>query len=118
MTWVPADPQLRRNPDGCAAWESAWLAVMDDLADGWNIGAVTAEEVYAELTARTGMTEREVARHAHECCARIELHPTAWRVANEHRLPQALVTVNPDLFVEHVTPMLQRFGPTPVPTSP
>src|SRR5258706_15813578 len=26
----------------------------------------------------------------------------AWRVARERRLPQALVTVNPDLFADHV----------------
>ena len=29
---------------------------------------------------------------------------TAWRVATERRLPQALVTVNPDLFSEYVVP--------------
>lgn len=31
-------------------------------------------------------------------------NPIAWRVAVEHRLPQALVTVNPDLFADYIVP--------------
>ena len=48
------------------------------------------------------MTPEAVEAHARECCRRLVFNATAWRVANERRLPQALVTVNPDLFVEYV----------------
>ena len=37
--------------------------------------------------------------------ARITFHPIAWRVARERRLPQGLVTVNPDLFADFVVPL-------------
>ena len=34
----------------------------------------------------------------------MELHETAWRVATEHHAPQALVTVNADLFGDWIVP--------------
>ena len=50
------------------------------------------------------MPAAEVERHADDCCRTLVYHPVAWRVATEQRLPQALVTVNPDLFVSRVVP--------------
>lgn len=96
---------MRRAPAGCPAWEASWVAVMADLADGWDTGEVTSAEVFAAMAERTGMSRREVADHARECCRRIELRRAAWRYARERRRPQALVTVNPDLFLDHVVPL-------------
>jgi FMN phosphatase YigB (HAD superfamily) len=95
---------MRRCPDACPGWEDAWTAVMADLADRWNVGAVRSPEVFAAVAARTGMTSRDVESHARDCCGRLAFNPAAWRVAVEHRLPQALVTVNPDLFADDVVP--------------
>lgn len=93
---------MRRAPDGCPAWEAAWSDVMTVLADGWNVGTVRAGQVYEALAERTGMTAEAVEAHARDCCRSLRFHATAWRVATERRLPQALVTVNPDLFTEHI----------------
>lgn len=73
---------------------------MAELADAWNIGAVRLPEIYATLADRTGMSVSAVEAHARDCCDRIVFHPAAWRVARERVLPQALVTVNPDLFAD------------------
>lgn len=95
---------MRRCPDAHPEWEEAWTAVMDRLADRWNAGAVGMPEVFAGLADRTGMTLPDVEAHARDCCERVVFHPTAWQVAREHRLPQALVTVNPDLVADYVVP--------------
>jgi hypothetical protein len=95
---------MRRCPDGHPEWEDAWAAVMADSADDWNVGRVRSEEIFAALADRTGMTRKEVEAHARACCERIVFNATAWRVARERRLPQALVTVNPDLFGDCVVP--------------
>ena len=77
---------------------------MDRWADRWNTGAVGMPEVFAALADRTGMTPQAVEAHARDCCRRLVFNPTAWQVAREQRLPQALVTVNPDLVADYVVP--------------
>jgi hypothetical protein len=89
---------MRRPPAECPDWVDVWTAVMADLADGWNDGSVSDATIWAALADRAGMTAAAVEAHARACCTSIDLHPAAWRVASERRRPQALVTVNPDLF--------------------
>jgi hypothetical protein len=93
---------MLRAPSRFPGWPAAWADVMADHADRWNAGSASGAEIFDALAQRTGMTLREVEAHARECCQRIQFHPNAWRVASEHRLPQALVTVNPDLFEQYV----------------
>jgi len=95
---------MRRAPAGVPGWEDAWNATMADLADAWNVGATSSDAVYAALAERTGMAVDEVAAHAEHCCRHITFHEEAWRVAGERRRPQAIVTVNPELFSDLVVP--------------
>jgi phosphoglycolate phosphatase-like HAD superfamily hydrolase len=96
---------MRRCPRGRPDWDEAWALTMADLADDWNVGAVGSPTVFEALADRTGLSKSEVETHARECCERITFHSTAWRVARERRLPQGLVTVNPDLFADFVVPL-------------
>jgi phosphoglycolate phosphatase-like HAD superfamily hydrolase len=73
-------------------------------ADDWNVGRLHERDVFAALAERTDMRVDEVERHADDCCRSIVYNRAAWRVATEQRRPQALVTVNPDLFVSRVVP--------------
>ena len=36
-----------RCPDNCLTWETAWISVMNQLADQWNVGNVSFNEVAA-----------------------------------------------------------------------
>src|SRR5437879_1394463 len=80
--------------------ETAWTKVMDEHADRWNVGDVSFKEVSAALADAAAMTVPEVEAHARRCCAQLRLHLKAWKLARQHRWPQALVTVNPDLFAD------------------
>jgi phosphoglycolate phosphatase-like HAD superfamily hydrolase len=95
---------MRRPPAECPTWEAAWLDVMTDHADDWHVGRVGGAEVFGALAERSGMSAEAVKSHARRCCERLAFNETAWRVASERRLPQALVTVNPDLFADFVVP--------------
>jgi hypothetical protein len=95
---------MRAAPAGCPGWEAAWLAVMAEAGVRWNLGEMTANEIFAALSKRTGLARDRVEAHAHECCKNLVFNKAAWGLARQHRLPQALVTVNPDLFGSFVVP--------------
>jgi phosphoglycolate phosphatase-like HAD superfamily hydrolase len=93
---------MLRAPDDVPIWPAAWEEVMAELAEDWEVGRAACPDIFDALASRTGMSTAAVAAHARECCRRLKFNPTAWQVARERRRPQALVTVNPDLFVEHI----------------
>ena len=104
---------MQQSPADCREWPEAWADVMGLHAPDWNTGRATERVIFDALSARTGLTVEAVERHAVECCRSIRFHPFTWRVATERRVPQALVTVNPDLFVERVAKpyhLAQHFG--------
>jgi FMN phosphatase YigB (HAD superfamily) len=98
---------MRQAPAECPDWSNTWNEAMETCADDWNIGRASERDVFAEMSRRTGLSIDFVERHAEACCRSITFHPFTWRVATERRLPQALVTVNPDLFLERV---VRRYG--------
>jgi FMN phosphatase YigB (HAD superfamily) len=93
---------MRHPPVTVPEWSRAWVDVMGRYADDWNVGRVAEHDVFRALAERTQMTIKDVERHAQRCCESIEYNPVAWRVAKERRRVQALVTVNPDLFLTRV----------------
>lgn len=95
---------MRRPLAEFPTWEAVWLDVMGDHADDWNVGRVGRAEVFGAIAERSGMSAAAVKSHARTCCERLLFNETAWRLASERRLPQALVTVNPDLFADFVVP--------------
>ncbi len=95
---------MHAAPAGCPGWTAAWHAVMAEHARGWNVGSIGMPEVFEALADRTGLAPSAVASHARSCCERVAFHPAAWSAARERRRPQAIVTVNPDLFAELVVP--------------
>jgi hypothetical protein len=93
-----------RSPASCPGWSLAWSEVMRLHADDWNVGRLNERDVFGAMAERTDLTVEQVERHADDCCRSIVYNRAAWRVAAEQRMPQALVTVNPDLFVSRVVP--------------
>jgi phosphoglycolate phosphatase-like HAD superfamily hydrolase len=95
---------MLRAPADVPSWPDAWVDVMSTHAEQWNVGDVGMDEIFAQLAKRTGMAFSDVASHARYCCQHISFHESSWRLARERRFPQAIVTVNPDLFAEFVVP--------------
>src|SRR5260370_37299733 len=78
---------MRRCPEAWPGWEDAWAAVMAESADDWNVGAVRAQEIFAALSRRTGMTLQDVEAHARDCCQRIVFNAAARVVGIQGRRP-------------------------------
>jgi hypothetical protein len=95
---------MRRAPASFPGWSRAWSDVMAMLANDWDSGRIRDHVVFDAMAERTGMTIQDVERHVEHCCRSLMFNRAAWRVAAEHRLPQALVTVNPDLFIDRIVP--------------
>jgi FMN phosphatase YigB (HAD superfamily) len=93
---------MLQPPPDFAEWPRVWAEVVTERAHDWNTGRLTEADIFSELATRTGMAVPAIERHVAACCRSIRFHIAAWRAATERRLPQALVTVNPDLFVERV----------------
>lgn len=90
-------------PSGVPDWTDAYRT----LAGGpfgarWNCGTANFDELVAEMAGRLGMSKEAVLAHARRCCAEVRFYEHAWAAARARDLPQALVTVNPDVFRELV----------------
>jgi beta-phosphoglucomutase-like phosphatase (HAD superfamily) len=86
-----------------------WTDVIRAVAGGpfgtrWNRGTAGLDDLAAEMSARLGMTPEAVLAHARQCCADIRFFEHAWAAARSRVFPQAIVTVNPDLFRDLIVP--------------
>jgi hypothetical protein len=95
---------LYRPPTGWPSWTEDWADVMRVHADGWNDGTVSRADIFTAMAQQSGIPSDEVERHARRCCTHLEPYETAWRIAAERHRPQAIVTVNPDLFGDWIVP--------------
>jgi hypothetical protein len=92
-------------PPGVPGWTDCYRTIVaGEFGARWNSGAATSSELAMEMAPRLGMLTKSVRAHIVRCCGRIRFFDHAWTAAREHALPQAIVTVNPDLFRETIAP--------------
>jgi len=90
---------LWTSPTGVPAWTAAFRALAGgDFGTRWHCGSATADEFVTEMAAQLAMSPKAVHAHVRRCCARIRFFEHAWTAARTRERPQAIVTVNPDLF--------------------
>jgi hypothetical protein len=99
-TWMPAPLP------GVADWPAAYGRILGggDLADRWNLGLATVAHVADELAAGLGVAGARVLMHMRRCCGEVVFHPEVMKPVAELGLPQAIVTINSDIFSEIVVP--------------
>jgi FMN phosphatase YigB (HAD superfamily) len=92
-------------PEGFPNWTDSYRALgAGDLGSGWNRGELTFEEFAKELAADVGIGFDDACAHMQRCCTTIHFFEHAWATARLHAVPQAIVTINPDLFTRFVAP--------------
>lgn len=91
---------------GAPRWPEAYRSVLDagGLADRWNMGRVGAAEVAEEFARSLDIPAPRILAHMRACCRNVAFYPAVMDLAAGLALPQAIVTVNPDLFSEVVVP--------------
>jgi len=92
--------------EGVPRWADAWRGVLDrdGLADRWNIGRVTSADVADAVARALQVSPHRVLAHMQECSRHITFHDVVLGLVAKLALPQAIVTVNPDLFTQVVVP--------------
>lgn len=84
-------------------WRDIWDARFAEpgFADSWQRGEIPAAELIADLSKRFGTRSEALREHIEHCTERITFYPGIMKFVRARRdrgQPQALVTVNPDLF--------------------
>ena len=92
-------------PEGFPDWPRVWV----DVARGeneprWNLGDVDTEEIASVVGERLGMPLAGVMGHIDACCRGLRFFAAPRATALRCPLPQAIVTLNPDVFRRYVVP--------------
>lgn len=91
--------------EGVPLWAEFYASLITgDLADRWNLGALTSEDIAGELGKQLNIPMPRVLRHMQECSRRIAFYPQVMRLVQQQTVPQAIVTINPDIFSDVVVP--------------
>ncbi len=77
----------------------------DGLGAAWNTGEINTQTFAAELSQRLGQSVESVVAHMTERCNHITFFQRTYEFFKAHHLPQAIVTVNPDLFSDVIVPV-------------
>ena len=93
------------SPPGAPEWTDRYRALAGTDLDGrWNRGECTWRDVASALTADLAIAPGDVHAHVEQCCRNVQFFEHAWSVARSRVVPQAIVTVNSDLFRDLVVP--------------
>lgn len=100
-----ADERFAWELPGVEQWSTVWQDFRrSDLIDGWDRGDATVDDVAVWLGERLDRDPHDVLSDLAAVCQRVELFPGVIDVVRRVRVPQAIVTINPDLFLAHVVP--------------
>jgi hypothetical protein len=86
-------------PKGVPGWTGAWRAVVGgSLGRQWEVGLADADGIARAVAQRLDIGADVARSHMDARCRELAFFPSAWTAACTRSLPQALVTVNPDVF--------------------
>lgn len=86
-----------------------WMAVYetfdDGWADAWNTGEMNVTEFAGKASEYIALSPDEIVSHMVDCCSRINFFDFTYGFYKSRHLPQAIVTVNPDLWSDTIVPL-------------
>lgn len=88
-----------------------WLEVYEKFDEGfcaaWNLGEINTQQFAVRLSQQMGISSEAVVAHMVERCRHIEFFPKTYAFFRKRELPQAIVTVNPDIFTAAIEPLYE-----------
>jgi FMN phosphatase YigB (HAD superfamily) len=92
-------------PDGVPGWTEWYQALgAGELGERWELGELSTDDLAVTLAAEFGITTDAAMTHMQSCCRAVQFFPHAWGAARARSLPQAIVTLNSDVFSRFVVP--------------
>jgi FMN phosphatase YigB (HAD superfamily) len=93
------------SPERVPGWTARYQALPDtDIDTSWNVGETTSEELAALFAVDLACTPEALISHMEQRCSDVQFFEHACAAARAHTLPQAIVTVNSDVFTRFVVP--------------
>ena len=93
------------SPDGAPGWTDWYQGLGgNDLGARWELGELSAEDLVAAAVDELAFTVEAGLAHMQSRCRELEFFEHAWSTARARPLPQAIVTLNPDVFSRFVVP--------------
>ena len=86
-----------------------WMEIYRTFDDGglgnaWNLGKIDTTQFAEELSSRLEYSTDYIVSFMEERCKHIEFYEYTFAFFQKRTLPQAIVTVNPDLFTQVISP--------------
>ena len=86
-------------------WQSFYETFEDnDIMEAWNKGEMNTADFADQTASHFELPPTEIVTHMTKCCKKIEYFEHTYAIFKESRLPQAIVTVNPDIFSNVIVP--------------
>ncbi len=85
-------------------WMDVYRTLDSGLGASWNLGQMDTQRFAAELSQRMTLTADAIVAHMIERCQHVEFFARTYEFFKSHAVPQAIVTVNPDLFTNVIEP--------------
>jgi hypothetical protein len=86
-------------------WEAVYRSFDGGWASGWNVGSMRTAE-FARLASKyIPLPPDQIISHMRERCEHIEFFEFTYSFYKQRHRPQAIVTVNPDLWTETIVPL-------------
>jgi beta-phosphoglucomutase-like phosphatase (HAD superfamily) len=105
---------LAAPPWSVSGWAEACEAAWEEHGRAWNLGRMDSARYAAHLAERLGVSPDTVLDEFRVRCGTLRAFELPVALVTSCRLPQALVTVNPDAFSELILPrheLLRHFEP-------
>jgi FMN phosphatase YigB (HAD superfamily) len=96
---------MLRPPEGYPEWPTAWSeAARGEWESAWYLNERSCEDIAERVSRSLGMSRADTMDHIQRCCSELSLFEAPLDAARASSLPQAIVTVNPDLFTRFIVP--------------
>lgn len=86
-------------------WEAVYQSFDGGWAHAWNVGAMDTREFARQASESISLSPDQIVSHMRERCKHIEFFEFTYSFYKRRYLPQAIVTVNPDLWTETIVPL-------------
>lgn len=86
-------------------WEAVYHSFDGGWAEGWNTGAMDTAEFARLASAYIPLPPDQIVSHMRARCEHIEFFDYTYAFYKARHLPQAIVTVNPDLWTDTIVPL-------------
>jgi phosphoglycolate phosphatase-like HAD superfamily hydrolase len=97
---------LTKAPAQLSNWPAIYRQLIweGQLGIDWNLGKVQTGEIASHFAGLLSADREHIADHMRRCCEEVKFFDHAMKAVQSCQLPQAIVTINSDIFSQQVVP--------------